>query len=107
MKNCMSASVISKCGLGYAPSPYTQNANECIHSVIKADIRNKKGMNNIGPFERVTILEKVVMRQETELKLALIGKGAWHLKEEYKHLSIPEDAYWHKTSKQNEAALKR
>ena len=107
IKQCMSANIRSKCGLGYPPSPYTQNANECINSVIKSDIRHEKGLKSIDPYECVAMLEKVVMRQETELKLAVIGKGAWHLKEEYRHLSVPEDVYWAKSTKQKEALLKR
>ena len=107
VKNCMSASLRSRCGLGCPPNPYTQNANECVNSVIKSDIRHEKGLKSINPYECVAMLEKVVMRQETELKLAVIGKGSWHLKEEYQHLSVPEDEYWNKTNKQREAVHKR
>ena len=33
--NCMSSELRSMTGLGYPLKPYTQNANECINSVIK------------------------------------------------------------------------
>ena len=42
IKSCMSATVRSKCGLGFPPKPYTQNANECINSVLKSSLHFKK-----------------------------------------------------------------
>ena len=41
IRNCMSSELRSMAGLGYPPKPYTQNANECINSVIKPrDFKN-------------------------------------------------------------------
>ena len=35
IRNRMSSELRSMAGLGYPPKPYTQNANECINSVVK------------------------------------------------------------------------
>ena len=40
--NCMTAKVRTVAGLGYPPDVYTQNANECINSVLKRAAKDKK-----------------------------------------------------------------
>ena len=35
----MSAELRSLSGLGFPPRPYNQNANECMNSVIKGDLK--------------------------------------------------------------------
>ena len=42
IKNCMTADLRAMCGLGYPPSMYNQNANECANSVVKRDLKLEK-----------------------------------------------------------------
>ena len=35
IRSSMTADVRSRCGLGYPPAPFTQNANECMDKVLK------------------------------------------------------------------------
>lgn len=109
IRNCMSAEVRTRCGLGFPPKPYTQNGNECINSVIKADIfsKNKGKEKKLDPYDFVKLAEKCVGRQENEIKLALIGKGEYKLKAEYRHLQTDETLYWKKSAQQREALFKR
>lgn len=37
--NCMNADLRSLAGLGYPPKPYNRNANECMNSTIKGDLK--------------------------------------------------------------------
>lgn len=63
----------------FPPKPYDQNANECINSMVNPDLKTKK----TDPFDFVNKMEKIVKRQENEVKLALIGRGEYSLKPEY------------------------
>lgn len=102
----MNADLRSLAGLDYPPKPYNQNPNECINSTIKGDLRKDiKGKLKMSEKDFVISLEKIVKRQETEVKLALIGKGKYRLKDEYKHLDITEDLYWRKSVSQREAVF--
>lgn len=47
-------------------------------------------------------LKKNGKRQETEVKLALIGKGEYRLKDEYKYLELSEDLYWRKSARERQ-----
>ena len=91
IKNCMSASLRSQCGLGFPPRVYTQNANECINNVVKSDLNIKK-KQRVPEF--IHSIKRTVLRQETEVKLALINEGNFKLKEEYSHLQVKEDRYY-------------
>ncbi|XP_052719325.1 uncharacterized protein LOC128191281 [Crassostrea angulata] len=102
----MNADLRSLAGLGYPPKPYNQNANECMNSTIKGDLRkDTQGKLKMSEKDFVISLEKIVKRQETEVKLALIGKGEYRLKDEYKHLTLSEDLYWRKSVSQREAVF--
>ncbi|XP_062573500.1 uncharacterized protein LOC134235383 [Saccostrea cucullata] len=108
IKNCMNADLRSLAGLGYPPQPYNQNANECMNAIIKGDLRkNEEGKLKMSEKDFVISLEKIVKRQETEVKLALIGKGEYRLKTEYQHLEVTEDIYWRKSVTQREAVFEK
>lgn len=108
IKNCINADLRSLVGLGYPPQPYNQNANECMNSIIKGDLRkNEQGKLKMSEKDFVISLEKIVKRQETEVKLALIGKGEYRLKTEYQHLELTEDIYWRKSVNQREAIFEK
>ncbi|XP_062568607.1 uncharacterized protein LOC134230774 [Saccostrea cucullata] len=105
IKSCMSAELRSLSGLGFLPKPYNQNANECMNSVIKSDLKKEGHHSKINEKEVVLALEKIVKRQEAEVKLSLIGKGEYRLKKEYQHLQVPDNIYWRKTPLQREAVF--
>ena len=109
VKQCMTADIRSRCGLGFPPKTYTQNGNECINAVLKADIlsENKGVKKKLNPYDFVKIAEQSVRRQENEIKLALIGKGKYQLKPAYQHLMVEENLYWRKSESQKEAVFKR
>lgn len=107
IKHCMSAELQSMCGLGFPPKLYNQNGNECINNVVKSDKKAASSTTKLDPFDFVKIAEKTVKRQENEVKLALIGKGEYRLKEEYSHLCINEDLFFRKTACQRELVYKK
>ena len=66
IKQSMTADIRSMAGLGYPPQLYNQNANECMNSVIKRELKWKR----LNPLEVVSHIQHVVNRQFDEAKLA-------------------------------------
>jgi hypothetical protein len=69
----MSLEVRGMCGLGFPAKPYTQNANECINSMIKKDLGCKK----LSMAEAVDLVGNEGRRKKHDLELALIEKGEY------------------------------
>ena len=109
IKNCTNADVRSRCGLGFPPKPYTQNGNECINAVLKSDILSdaRSKDRKLDPYEFAKRAETFVRRQENELRLAVIRKGEYRLKQQYQHLEVEENLYWRKSESQREAVFQR
>ena len=86
----MVASVRKRCGFGDPPKQYDQNANEAMNSVVK----KAKGKGIISVKETIKLLHQEVKSQEEKLKMSLIGRGEWQLKNEVKSvLQITEQKY--------------
>lgn len=64
-----------------------------MNSFLKRDISKSKGAS-------VKLDAK-----ETEIKMAIIGKGEYKLKEEYQELFVDENSYWRKS--QGEAVYRK
>ena len=107
IRETMTASVRSMCGLGFLPDVYTQNASESMNKLVKGEDkddgssrRKKKTVCDI-----VERLRKLVERQEQEQFLAVLGKGEYKVVDEYRHLEVGDD-YYRMTASQK-AALKK
>ena len=99
--NCMSSVVRSMAGLGYPSKPYTQNANECINSVIKPR-RAETCKSFIGVVNRIP---DIVMKQEAQVNLSLAGQGEWTLDETLTDFAI-NDRYFQMRQQQKERFIK-
>ena len=71
IRTSISADIRAMAGLGFPPSPYTQNANECINSVIKRGKETKR----LTLKSVVQLLRSVVRDQENQTVLSMIGNG--------------------------------
>ena len=106
MKQTMTADLRSMAGLGWPPSVYDQNGNECMNSVLQREKQlTRKRKLSIPEFSR--LLETVVKRQRTEEDLAFIGLGELRIDEKYTEVGMRESVFYRKTRAQQEAALKK
>ncbi len=96
------ADVRSICGLGCPPRMYTQNANECMNRVIKQTKPTQYGKKSLTLMEYVEKIKSEVNRQHEEQFLAVIGRGEYRLKEEFKFLAVNETDFYRMTPKQKE-----
>ncbi len=96
-RKCMTAEVRKRCGLGDLPSEYNQNANECMNGLLKQGMEKKK----LSIKETINLIQEQVSSQEERLKLAIIGKGEWNIRQEYKkQLEVTEEKYYRLTDVQ-------
>eukprot|EP00112_Aurelia_sp_Birch-Aquarium-sp1_P010637 Seg2265.2 transcript_id=Seg2265.2/GoldUCD/mRNA.D3Y31 product="hypothetical protein" protein_id=Seg2265.2/GoldUCD/D3Y31 len=103
VKNCMNAQIRTASGLGYPPKVYTQNANECMNSVIKRQCIGRK----LSLREAAQVIEGCVRQQETFARLAVIGLGKWKVAEPYADLSIPQERFYNMDARQRGLAIER
>ena len=101
--NCMTAKVRTVAGLGYPPDVYTQNANECINSVLKRAAKGKK----LSLREAALTIDSSVREQENQVKLAMIGIGELKVAQDYSQFSIPHEQFYSMNASQRDKALKR
>ena len=77
--------VHEEAGLGSPPEPFTTNASETVNSIIKS----------YKPSQLMELTEKLrgeaIDEQEREVEKAVIGRGKFRFKEEYKHLQVSEN----------------
>ena len=102
----MTADLRSMAGLGWPPSVYDQNGNECMNSVLQRE-KQHTGKKNLSIPEFVRLLQRVVKRQRTEEDLAFLGLGELRLDEKYVQEGMRESVFYRKTKAQQEIALRK
>lgn len=106
IKQTMTADLRSMAGLGWPPSVYDQNGNECMNSVLQRE-KQHTGKKKLSIPEFVRLLQTVVKRQRTEEDLAFIGLGELRLDEKYVQEGMRESVFYRKTRAQQEIALRK
>ena len=97
------ADIRSVCGLGYPPKVYTQNANECMNRLIKAEDNSnyfKKKKSLLPYIERI---RSEIQRQQNEQFLAVIGRGQYQLTDEFSFLKVEERNFYKMTDLQKKS----
>ena len=106
IKKTMTAEIRSMAGLGFPPGVYDQNGNECMNSVLRRG-KEATGKKKLTLPQCVKLLKTAVERQRTEEKLSKFGSGHLTLDTTYHHLSVDEQVYYRKTTKQKQSCLKK
>ena len=92
--------VHEEAGLGSPPEPFTTNASETINSIIKSYKPNQL-------TELTEKLREAIDEQEREVEKAVIGRGKFRFKEEYKHLQVSENQWFRMKPEQRQAHLRK
>ena len=92
----MTAELRAMDGLGFPPKPYTQNANECINSVVKRG----KETRSLTLKSIVHLLRSVVKDQEQQVKLSFIGSGKRTLRKKYNQFQEKVEQFYQMTHRQ-------
>lgn len=92
----MTTDLRTMCGLGYPPSMYNQNANECGNSVIKRDNKLEK----LSVQDCLTHLQNIVQGQYNGTRLIVLGRGEYSVSEPNREYQVNEEKFYQKTKQQ-------
>ncbi|CAB3977443.1 Hypothetical predicted protein [Paramuricea clavata] len=101
------ADVRSVCGLGYPPKVYTQNANECMNRVIKAEENSSYSKKEVSLLPYVERIRNEIKRQQNEQFLAVLGRGQYRVTEEFTFLEVQERNFYSMTDGQKTSLRKK
>ena len=90
-------------GLGCPPQSFTTNASETANFILK----NKVDYKQNQLLEFVEKLKQVIDDQEKEVEKAVIQRGKYRFKSEYKYLEVPEGQWYKMTPQQRKKCLDR
>ena len=101
IRDSMLKPVMEECGLGSPPEPFTTNASESANAMLKRKLDYKR--SELPIF--IDKVKELVHEQQRELEKAVIGRGKYQLKEEYRHLEINESRLFLMSQDQRKAHL--
>ena len=101
------ADIRSVCGLGYPPKVYTQNANECMNRLVKAEDNYNYSKEEKSLLPYIKRIRNEINRQQSEQFLAVIGRGEYQLTEEFSFLKVEEQNFYKMTDLQKKSLKKK
>ena len=103
LRDNMSRSLRVECGLGCPPDIFTTNASESVNAMLKHKVDYKR--SELPEF--ICKVREVIQEQQREVERAVIGRGKYQLREQYKYLEIPEHKWFLMSSEQRKKHLAR
>ncbi len=92
-----------ECGLGSPPVPFTTNACETANFVLKHKVNYQR--NELPEF--LGKFSELVSEQQCEVDKAVIGRGKYELRSQYRSWHVPETKWFVMSTAQREQHLKR
>ena len=89
----MTADVRARAGLGSPPDMYRQQGNESINNMIKKDMVKKMTI-----LQFINHLRHIVEQQQSEVEMAIYGRGVYEMKEEYRATYAVDEGTWYRKS---------
>ena len=99
--------VRQRAGLGCPPDKFTTNRSERTNGVLQDCVKLECGTAKIDEYTLVKTLEKLVNSLGQELELAVLDKGEYQLRPEFRHLVVTGDKWAKMTNDQRKEALSR
>jgi len=85
-----------ECGLGNPPEIFTTNASESTNALLKHKVDYRR--NELPVF--VNKVKELVAEQQKELERAVINRGKYQFREQYRFLQVPESKWFSMTTQQ-------
>ena len=101
------ADIRSVCGLGYPPKAYTQNANECMNRLIKADETPSYSKKEAALLPYIEKIRREIVRQQEDQFLSVIGRGPYQITDEFSFLEVEEQKFYSMTDTQKKSLKKK
>ena len=105
--SCLGASVREQAGLRHPPARFTTNPSEGNNKVVQDFVHEVTRKTRISEFKSVQSLQKLIQRQQTNLEMAVINEGIYHVRVDFNRIIISPYDWVRITSKQHQKALQR
>ena len=99
----MIAVVREECGLGSPPTAFTTNASETANYMLKHKVNYKK--SELSEF--LTKLRQLIEDQQREVEKAIIGRGKFELRSQYRSWYVPETKWFSMSQSQRTSHLNK
>ena len=99
----MLRSIREDCGLGNPPSTFSTNASESINALLKHKVDYQK--QQLPMF--IEKVQELVAEQKQEVERAVVNRGKWRLRSQYRYLGVQEQAWFTMTAQQRQRHLSR
>ena len=76
--------------MGSPPEPFTTNSSESINGMIKHKVHYRR--SELPVF--VDKIHDIMREQQKEVEKAIIGRGKYRLKEQYRFLEVSESKWF-------------
>jgi hypothetical protein len=94
------------CGLGYPPKAYTQNANESMNRLIKAQEKSSFSKKEAALLPYIERIRREIDRQQEDQFLSILGRGPYQLTDEFSFLEVEEQKFYSMTDAQKKSLKK-
>ena len=100
---CMLPEIRTMAGLGCPPVPYYTNEVESKNKVLKDEVEHKK--SEFPDF--IDKMRSLLEEQKREIECALIDKGQYRLREEYRYLKVESSSWFKLNFEQRQRKINR
>ncbi len=90
-----------ECGLGNPPDPFTTNASESINAMLKRKVSYKQ--SELPAF--IDHVKQLINEQEKEVERAVIKRGKYRFRKQYRFLEVEEGKWFTMSSEQRQRHL--
>lgn len=106
--NCVISPVRQRAGLGYPPERFTTNRSETTNNVLQDFVsRETNGKKKVDEYSFASSVERLIKIQNQEIELAVVGRGEYKLREEFRYLEVTPTEWSKMREDQRKAALQK
>ena len=106
--NCVISPVRQRAGLGCPPEKFTTNRSEATNNVSQDFVlRESHGKKKVDEHSFASSVEKLVNIQKEDIELAVVGRGEYKLREEFRYLEVSPSKWSQMRDDQRKAVLQK
>ena len=106
--SCVISPVRQRAGLGCPPERFTTNRSETTNNVLQDFVsRESHGKKKVDEYSFASSVEKLVKIQKQDIELAVVGRGEYKLREEFRYLEVTPSEWSRMREDQRKAALQK
>ena len=106
--NCVISPVRQRAGLGCPPEKFTTNRSEATNNVLQDFVsRESHGKKKVDEYSFALSVEKLVKIQKEDVELAVVGRGEYKLREDFRYLEVAPSEWSRMRDDQRKAVLQK